>query len=148
VVTLPGLDGSTDASIERTPDGRRIVVTRAVDAPADTCWDLLVDTERWPDWGPSVSAVDCEERYVTAGTTGRVQVAGGPWLPFEVTDCRDYRWTWRVARIPATGHFVRDGSPPRIGFEVPIAAAGYVPVCVNALQDLAALAGRSASESQ
>jgi hypothetical protein len=147
VVTLPGLDGSTDASIERTPDDRRIVVTRAVDAPAETCWDLLVDTEQWPAWGPSVSAVDCAERHITAGTTGRVQVAGGPWLPFEITDCRNCRWTWRVARIPATGHFVRDGRQPRIGFEVPLAAAGYVPVCVRALQDLAGLVDGVASET-
>ncbi|WP_246982590.1 SRPBCC family protein [Halorientalis marina] len=147
MVTLPGLDGSTDASIERTPDGRRIVVTRAVDAPAETCWDLLIDTEQWPAWGPSVSAVDCAERHVTGGTTGRVQVAGGPWLPFEITDCRDYRWTWRVARIPATGHFVRDGRQSRIGFEVPLAAAGYVPVCVRALQDLAGLVDGVANET-
>jgi len=146
-VRLPGLDDATDASIERTPDGRRIVLTRAVDASVETCWDLLVDTERWPAWGPSVSAVDCEDRFVETGTTGRVQVLDGPWLPFEITDCRDYRWTWRVARIPATGHFVRAGSPPRIGFEVSLAAAGYVPVCVRALQDLAALAGGAVSES-
>lgn len=142
---VPGLDDETDASYQQTPDGRRICVSRTIDAPVDTCWDLLTDTECWPEWGPSVTAVDCEERYIEAGTTGRVRVLGGIWLPFEITTCRDHRWTWRVARIPATGHYVEAGREPRVGFEVPVVAAGYVPVCVRALQDLSALASRRAS---
>jgi hypothetical protein len=145
VPSLPGLDAATDASIENTPDGRRIRVSRPVDAAADTCWDLLTDTERWPAWGPSVTAVDSDDRHIREGTTGRVQVVGGVWLPFEITTCRDHRWTWRVARIPATGHYVENGVRTRVGFEVPVLAAGYVPVCVRALQDLAALAERRSS---
>ena len=144
---LPGLDDATAASIERTPDGRRIRVSRAVDASAETCWDLLTDTERWPDWGPSVTAVDCAERYIQTGTEGRVRVVGGLWLPFEITACREYRWTWRVARIPATGHYVEVGDETRIGFEVPVLAAGYVPVCVRALRDLAVLASEATGDA-
>ena len=145
--SLPGLDAATDASIERTPGGRRICVSRAIDAPAETCWGLLVDTEQWPAWGPSVTDVDCAERYIEEGTTGRVRVVGGIWLPFEITSCREYRWTWRVARVPATGHYVEAGEETRMGFEVPVVAAGYVPVCARALQKLAALASeRSVSE--
>jgi len=145
VPSLPGLDAATDVSIENTPDGRRIRVSRSVDASADTCWDLLTDTERWTDWGPSVTGVECDRRYIEDGTTGRVQVIGGIWLPFEITTCRDRRWTWRVARIPATGHYVERGVKTRVGFEVPLVATGYVPVCVRALQDLAALVDRPSS---
>ncbi|WP_247009374.1 SRPBCC family protein [Halorientalis litorea] len=131
-------------AVERTPDGRRVCVSRRVDAPRATCWDLLTDTNRWPDWGPSVRGVECDSRYIDAGTTGRVRTVGDVWLPFEVTGCRDYRWTWRVARIPATGHrvdAVGDGEQAcRPVFEIPPLAGGYAVVCANALQELALLA--------
>jgi hypothetical protein len=123
-----------DIGIERTPDGRRLVVSRHVDAERDAAWDLLTDTERWTEWGPSVRAVDCKTRYIEAGTTGRVRIPGGIWVPFEITTCADYRWTWRVARVPATGHRVEeDGGGCRVGFEIPVLASGYAPVCVRAL---------------
>ena len=127
----------------RTPDGWRLAVTCEVGADRETAWDLLTDTERWPEWGPSVRAVDCEQRYIEAGTTGRVRVPGGLWVPFEVTDCRDYRWTWRVARIPATGHVVEKTGRDtcRVGFELPLYAVGYVPVCRRALGRIAGVVG-------
>lgn len=128
----------------RTPDGRRLAVIHEVSTGRESVWDLLTDTERWPEWGPSVRAVDCDRRYIQAGTTGRVRVPGGLWLPFEVGTCRDYRWTWRVARLPATGHFVEpvaeaENSSCRAGFELPLYAVGYAPVCRRALGRLAEL---------
>jgi hypothetical protein len=91
-----------------------------------------------------VRAVDCERRYIDPGTTGRVRVPGGVWLPFAVETCRGYRWTWRVARIPATGHFVEPveaatSSTCRVGFELPLYAVGYAPVCRRALGHIADL---------
>ncbi|WP_159899461.1 SRPBCC family protein [Salinirussus salinus] len=129
----------------RTPGGRRLAVTREVGADRETVWDLLTDTERWPEWGPSVRAVECDRRYIQAGTTGRVRVPGGIWLPFAVATCRDYRWTWRVARVPATGHFVEPAEgikkgTCRVGFELPLYAVGYAPVCRRALDRIADLA--------
>jgi hypothetical protein len=129
----------------RTPDGHRLAVTREVGADRETAWDLLTDTERWPEWGPSVRAVECDRRYIEAGTTGRVRVPGGIWLPFEVETCRDDRWTWRVARVPATGHFVEPGEGGkmgtcRVGFELRLYAVGYAPVCRRALDRIADLA--------
>jgi uncharacterized protein YndB with AHSA1/START domain len=128
--------------IERTPDGRRLVVDRVVGADADAVWTVLTDTEQWPEWGPSVTAVRSRDRYIEAGSSGEVQVAGGPWVPFEVDTCADYRWTWRVARIPATGHAVtplgEDRS--RVAFEIPLLAGGYAVVCRRALDGIAALA--------
>lgn len=127
--------------IERTTDGRRLVVSRHVAADRETVWDLLVDTERWTAWGPSVRAVDSQDRYIEPGTTGRVQVPGGIWLPFEITTCRDYRWTWRVARIPATGHRVQPADAGcRPAFELPVLGAVYAPVCQRALATIAELA--------
>jgi len=136
--------GGGTVSREQTPDGRRIVVRRAVDAPADAVWEILTDTAQWPEWGPSITAVESEHRYVEAGTSGRVKVAGAVWLPFEVQTCRNDRWTWDVARIPATGHFVERGETT-VGFEIPTVAAGYAPVCARACRRIATLAERKDS---
>ena len=129
----------------RTADGRRLAVAREVRARRETVWDLLTDTERWPEWGPSVRAVDCEQRYIEAGTAGRIRIPGGLWLPFEVETCGEFRWTWRVARVPATGHFVEsavgaDSRLCRAGFELPLYGVGYAPVCRRALGRVADLA--------
>jgi len=126
---------------ERTSSGRRLVVSKPVAADRDTVWRLLTDTERWPDWGPSVTDVEADERYIRAGTTGRVRLPIGIWIPFEVTNCGEYRWTWSVARIPATGHRVeRAGEGCRVGFELPLYAAGYALVCRRALDRIETLA--------
>jgi hypothetical protein len=125
--------------LERTPDGRRWVVAERYARPPGEAWDRLVDTAAWPEWGPSVAAVESERRRIDAGVRGRVRVRGlGAWVPFAVTsldwDGERGRWTWRVARVPATGHAVEpvaDGC--RVAFEVPLAAAPYVPVCRRAL---------------
>jgi hypothetical protein len=125
----------TTPSVEQTPDGHRFVVDRVVDADPEAAWDLLTDTTRWTEWGPSVSGVRSSDRIIRQGTTGKVQVAGGPWVPFEIATCADYRWTWRVARIPATGHRVEpvDGRT-RVVFEIPVLAGGYAVVCRRALE--------------
>ncbi len=104
-------------------------------------WNLLVDTERWPEWGPSVRAVECDDRRVHAGSRGRVRVPGGFWVPFRVTGFEDgRRWSWDVARLPATGHRVTPAAGGcRVVFEVPPLAAGYVPVCRRALANVARL---------
>jgi hypothetical protein len=105
-------------------------------APRDAVWRTFRDTRCWPEWGPSVRAVDCSHRLVRRGSTGHVTTVGGLRVPFEVTACADGRWTWDVAGLPATGHRV-EGADPAIGaFEVPLAAAPYVAVCRRALPRL------------
>ena len=96
----------TSVSLGRTPDGRRLEVAARLAAPPAAAWDALIDTERWPAWGPSVTDVDCEDHRVRAGSAGRVRLPGGVWVPFRVTHLANRRWTWRVARVPATGHRV------------------------------------------
>ncbi|WP_245758312.1 SRPBCC family protein [Halogeometricum limi] len=134
----------TNTYIERTPDGRRLVVERVVDAPADAAWDCLVETRTWPRWGPSVAAVRGPER-IGPGATGAVKIAVvGAWVPFEVTtfDEGARRWTWRVAHVPATGHRVAALGERRcrVAFEIPLVAAGYAVVCRRALSKIARLA--------
>lgn len=133
----------TSVSLGRSPAGRRIEVAAELPATPSAAWDALTDTVRWPAWGPSVTDVDCDRRRIRTGTTGRVRLPGGVWVPFTVTDVEPgRRWDWRVARVPATGHRVEpvaDDRRCRVVFEVPPLAAGYVPVCRRALGDLARL---------
>jgi hypothetical protein len=103
-------------------------LTTAVEirVPAAAAWELLIDTRRWPEWGPSVARVDYADRYIGPGVTGRVQAAFGLWVPFQITKfTAGQYWHWRVADIPATGHRVESIGPNicRVLFEVPWLAA-------------------------
>jgi hypothetical protein len=67
------------------------------------------------------------QRFIAAGTTGRVRLPGGILVSFEITELGAYRWGWRVARVPATGNGCRVGS------ELPLYGAVYAPICQRAL---------------
>lgn len=132
--------------LARTPDGRRLEVSRSIDANPASAWELLVTPERWPEWGPSVRAVDCAEEQLSEGTTGWIRIPGGLSIPFEITGWRDLteerpgRWTWHVAKIPATGHRVESvGDGCRVIFEIPLVGAGYALVCSRALDRIETL---------
>lgn len=124
---------------------RRLEARRTIDAAPAAVWQLLVDTTRWPDWGPTVRAVDYPARWLAAGATGRVQTVGRIWLPFRVTEFEAERaWSWSVAGIPATGHHVSpsgDGGS-EVRFTVPVVAAPYLFVVRRGLDNIARLAGR------
>lgn len=147
-----------NATIERTPDGRRLLVSRSIDAPADIAWSILTDTERWPEWGPSIAAVDCPDRFIQDGSRGHVETVcpgalfsglsnSGLRVPFRVTSCADHRWAWHVAGVPATGHRVESqGENCRAAFEIPLPAAAYSPVCRRALVSVARLARDATGE--
>jgi len=114
-----------------------------IHAPASVVWALLTDTRAWPQWGPSVRAVDAPTRFITSGMRGRIQPAPGLWLPYEITDWEEGRaWAWRVGGIPATGHHVTPvaKSSCRVAFTIPTWAPFYVHVCRLALRRLDALA--------
>lgn len=122
------------------PTRRTIDIDRTIDAPAEVVWNLLTDTHRWPEWGPTITDVECRDRWIRPGSTGQVELVGGVWIPFEITYRDAYRWTWEVAGIPATGHRVEphNGSC-RAVFELPLIAVGYAPVCWLALSRIAEL---------
>jgi hypothetical protein len=126
---------------------RRFDIARIVDAPAAEAWSLLVDTQRWPQWGPSIRKVECETRRLRAHSRGRVRTWWGLWLPFEVAGFEDgHAWSWKVAGIPATGHRVEPLGPrrSRVVFELPAIFLPYAVICRRALARIARLlAGRS-----
>ena len=114
-----------------------LTFSKRIDAPEARVWRLLTDTHAWPAWGPSVRAVACRDRFIRAGSAGRLQTAIGVWLPFVVvTFNQQVYWDWRVAGIQATGHRVEAVGPDRcrLTFSVPLWAAPYGWVCRLALR--------------
>jgi hypothetical protein len=115
----------------------QLTTALAINAPATAAWELLIDTRRWPEWGPSVARVDCDDRCIGMGTVGRVQTAFGLWLSFQITQFIDGQyWHWKVAGLPATGHRVESIGPSlcKVVFEVPVLAAPYLIICRLAAQ--------------
>lgn len=135
-----------------------ISVGRDMAVEPSVAWELLVDTRRWPLWGPSITAVELTEideptemepthvelsgRRIRAGSIGRVRTALGVWLPFSVTHFEPGRsWAWRVAGVPATTHrVVPHERGCRVEFGMPVLAAPYAVVCQAALRRIERLA--------
>jgi hypothetical protein len=110
--------------------------------PPHIVWDLLTDTHSWSQWGPSVKAVRCVERYIHKGSAGRVLTVFGLWLPFVVTEYEHLRyWRWKVAAVNATGHRIQasEKGTCRLWFDVPLAATPYTLICQIALKRIARL---------
>lgn len=120
-----------------------VEVHRVIHAPPARCWAWLTEFDRWPDWGPSVRAVEPPGAAVTLGLQGRVQTAAGPWVPFEITEYTPLTevggsWAWRVGGVAATTHAVAPHPRgARVTFGVPAWAAPYALVCQLALRRIA-----------
>jgi hypothetical protein len=111
-----------------------------IDAPVEAVWELLIDTMRWPEWGPSVNAVDFRDRFIRSGTVGRVRIPLGIWVPFFITDFKpQHYWCWRISEVSATGHIVLplDADRTRLIFKLPCIAFAYAVVCRRAGQRIA-----------
>jgi hypothetical protein len=118
-------------------------VSAEIGAPAAAVWDLLVDLDAWPRWGPSVRGASVQGGALAAGARGTVVTALGVSLPFEVTTFEPgVRWAWKVGGITATDHRVEALGPDRcrVSFGVGWPAAPYLAVCRVALGRLGRLA--------
>ena len=113
-----------------------------IPAPAPQVWQLLVDTSRWVEWGPSVCAVQCSDRFLTSSSSGRIETVLGFRAPFAVTHFKPgTAWSWSVVGIPATTHTVEDlgENRCRLWFGVPLPAFPYLLICVVAMGRFARL---------
>ncbi len=119
--------------------------SRTINASDGTVWDLLTETRHWPQWGPTVTAVEGPER-IGPDSTGRIRTPVGLWLPFEITDYRaNDHWNWKVAGRQATTHRIKPAAGGRttVTFTAPGWALPYVVVLHRGLHRLDALAVRS-----
>ena len=121
--------------------GASVSAGRFVRATPEAAWALLSNTESWPRWGPSVSAVEPATATLKPGMRGRVRTPVGLWLPFEVTAVDPPRsWAWSVLSVPATRHVVEPAvGGCRVSFVVPTPAFAYLAICRVALARIAAL---------
>ncbi len=111
-------------------------ISKQLDAPGNRVWRLITDTRIWQHWGPSVRAVDCDDRFIHAGSSGRILTPIGIWVTFAVETFDPWRyWDWRVGGIAATGHRVEPLGPNRcqLTFTVPAWAFRYGLACRLAL---------------
>src|ERR1700712_2734794 len=109
-------------------DGRTMLsVHRVIAAPPAAAWNLLVDLEAWPKWGPSIASAELDETYeeLTSEATGQVKTSLLVKVPFVVTDFDPGRsWAWKVAGIPATSP---RGGPGDDGARGPFGAPPWGP---------------------
>lgn len=115
----------------------RWTVERTVAADPADAWAVLTDLDAWPQWGPTVSQAALDHPGpLREGSRGTVWTAVGVPLPFVVDELLPQRrWSWRVAGVPATSHWVSpDPAGCRVGMDAPLWAPGYVAVLGLALR--------------
>jgi hypothetical protein len=115
-------------------------ISRIIPTTPEALWDMLTDTKSWPQWGPTVKAVQSNSQYIRAGSTGHVKTVFGFWAPFVITEWIDGQyWSWHVFNIRATGHRIEiiDGKCCRLIFEVPFWAGPYAIICKVAADRIA-----------
>ena len=120
-------------------------VSRPIQAPPETVWDLLIDLEAWPKWGLTVSRAELDDGdLLTLGVSGQVWTPVGVPLPFTITEFVPGRsWAWQVAGVPATHHGVDpDGEGCRVWMSAPVWAPAYLPVLSLALRRIDTMATR------
>ncbi|MGE2736245.1 SRPBCC family protein [Mycolicibacterium vaccae] len=117
-------------------------VSRDIPAPADTVWQILVDLEAWPRWGPTVARASLDGPGFELGATGRVWTPVGVPLPFAISELDPGRvWGWHVAGVPATRHGVEPGGQRcRAWMSAPLWGPGYLPVLSIALRRIEQMA--------
>jgi Polyketide cyclase / dehydrase and lipid transport len=125
-----------------------LAVDTLIAAPSTAAWDVLVDLEAWPTWGPTVrgARLDHPHTELALHATGTVHTSLGFSVPFVITEFEPGRhWAWQVAGIPATHHRVEPvGDSARVSMAVPWWAGPYLAVCSIALRRIDAMLTDSA----
>ncbi len=111
---------------------------RVIAAPPAAVWELLVDLDAWPHWGPTIrrARLDAPHTELALHATGTVQTSLLVTVPFVITEFDPGRqWAWRVAGVPATRHRVDPvGDGARVSIAVPWWSAPYLTVCSVAVR--------------
>ncbi len=97
----------------------------------DEAWRRYRLLDRWSEWAPQITGVDCDQRVLTAGARGVVRGPLGVRLPFtvETVDPATRSWSWTVTAGPVRlhlHHWVTDG--PDGGTTTGLRTSGPAPV--------------------
>lgn len=116
----------------------------------ETAWEIVTDTRLWPRWGPSLTAVQCNDRFIHGNSYGRVKTIFGLWLPFTITEFEKFSfWSWRIGRVTATGHRITAQGDEccELTFTMPWWASPYLVVCALALRRIERIAAQRSQSS-
>lgn len=119
-----------------------VEIGSVIKAPSHAVWNLLVDTSRWAEWGPSIREVIFVDRILTPQASGHIRTTLGFSASFTVTHFEPGRaWSWRIFNIPATTHRVEDIGKGLscLYFGVPMIAFPYLIVCLVAIRRIVRL---------
>jgi hypothetical protein len=119
----------------------RLAVSKNINSTPERVWDILTDTTRWPEWGPSVRAVECQHRFIESNCKGYVRTFLYVRLPFRITSYDHLKfWSWQVGGFEATGHRLQDHPDGcTVIFDMPWWAFPYTVICLIALNRIAKL---------
>ncbi len=124
-----------------------LAVDKLIAAPSSAVWQVLVDLDAWPTWGPTISGARLDPPHTELGlhATGSVRTSLGFSLPFVVTEFEAGRhWAWKVGGVPATHHRVQPvGDHTRAAIAVPLWAVPYLTVCAIGLRRIDGMLTRS-----
>ncbi|MET0866218.1 MAG: SRPBCC family protein [Nakamurella sp.] len=107
-------------------------------AAVDEVWDRYIHPQRWSEWSPQISSVDCSDDTITAGSTGTVHGPCGVGVDFLIlqVDHQQRSWSWQVKAAFVTLELVHGveavaGRDP--GTRTTLEVAGPAPVVIGYL---------------
>jgi hypothetical protein len=105
-------------------------------AAVDEVWDRYIHPQRWPQWSPQISSVDCSDDTIRPGSTGIVRGPFGVGVDFEIlqVDHESRCWSWRVHAAFVTlelVHGVQSRSGADAGSRTTLDISGPAPVVVG-----------------
>ena len=86
-------------------------------AGVDVVWDRYIHPQRWSEWSPQISSVDCSDETIRAGSTGTVHGPCGIGVDFEILQLDDEKrcWNWRVKAAFVTLELLHGVEPTAAG---------------------------------
>lgn len=119
------------------------VISVYLSVSQEKAWRIITDTHLWSQWGPSLTAVQCADRFIHGRSYGKVKTIFGLWLPFTITEFEQFSfWSWRIGRFKATGHRVvpQEEGYCELIFTMPWWASPYLLICALALRRIERIA--------
>lgn len=130
----------------------KVTVGAAGSAAVDEVWARYIHPQRWSEWSPQITSVDCSDDTIRAGSTGTVHGPCGIGVDFEILQVEHEKrcWSWRVHAAFVTLELVHsveadslsdpaavDGSRTTLDISGPAPVViGYTPIARIALSRL------------